>query len=226
MPVSIRGACAWRSLACFGIGSRRVCTLWLTSLLPAGQLGPKLLRGRRDVGICGNLQAHHGDAAACACRARGGRRGLATPHRMWLTHAAGGAQLHNGRRHPEIVSEVSGERISSLTGGNYRVAQRHAIIKRSDCWVTFWSFQEDGQKRRMNRQKGSFRKVADYRRRIVLGRCHMGRPQANKPAGISWLRSIARQRPVARLMIGGSDRSEMASIQKNTGTGMSPLSRR
>lgn len=161
MSVSIRGACAWLSLACFGNGSRRVCNLWLTSVLPAGQLGPKLLRGGRDVGICGNLQAHHGDAALCACRARGGGRGQATPHRVWLSHAAG-AQLHNGRRHQEIVSEVSGERISSLTGGSYRVAQRHATIKRSDCWVTFWSFEQDGQKRRMKRQTGSFREVEDY----------------------------------------------------------------
>ena len=73
-----------------------------------------------------------------------------------------GTRVYNGRRHQEIVSEVSGERISSLTGGSSRVAKRHALIKRSDCWVTFWSFDEDGQKTRMKRQTGSSREVEDY----------------------------------------------------------------
>jgi hypothetical protein len=73
-----------------------------------------------------------------------------------------GTRVYNGRRHQEIVSQVSGERISSLTGGSSRVAKRHALIKRSDCWVTFWSFDEDGQKTRMKRQTGSSREVEDY----------------------------------------------------------------
>lgn len=73
-----------------------------------------------------------------------------------------GKMVYNGRRHRELVGTVVEAKPWGNLPGPTFIMQRYAIIKRSECWVSFWSFVYDDTKEDTKRMTGTFFEVQDY----------------------------------------------------------------
>lgn len=73
-----------------------------------------------------------------------------------------GKTIYNGRRHRELVGPVAETKPFGNLPGPTFIMQRYAIIKRSKCWVSFWSFVYDDTKEDTKRMTGTFSEPQNY----------------------------------------------------------------
>ncbi|MEH7829422.1 hypothetical protein [Gemmobacter denitrificans] len=78
-----------------------------------------------------------------------------------------GKRLHRGKNHIEIESKVKETHTSRFGGSPYFMVQRYALIKRSDCWVSFWAYSGEEDKAEYHeRMTASFSEAAVYLEKI------------------------------------------------------------
>lgn len=73
-----------------------------------------------------------------------------------------GKMVYNGRRHRELVGPIVETKTFGNLPGRTFIMQRYAIIKRSKCWVSFWSFVYSDTKEDTERMTGTFRETQNY----------------------------------------------------------------
>lgn len=75
-----------------------------------------------------------------------------------------GKQVYNGRSHRELVGPVvERTRVEGLSPPyDFVVVQRYAILKRSKCWVSFWSHASRDMAQNKVRMTGNFVETLDY----------------------------------------------------------------
>lgn len=79
-----------------------------------------------------------------------------TPRIECGDRAPKGKVLYNGKRQQERLGKVVDYFPSPLTGTHFDVYQRAALIKGSNCWVTFWSVDPDDDFDDNTRMTGRF----------------------------------------------------------------------
>ncbi|MEH7829682.1 hypothetical protein, partial [Gemmobacter denitrificans] len=86
-----------------------------------------------------------------------------TPRIECGPEAPKGKRLHRGKNHIEIESEMKEAHTSRFSGRTYFMVQRYALIKRSNCWVSFWVYQDDlSSEAPFQRATGTFYEVENY----------------------------------------------------------------